>query len=353
MMKKLIVFWLTFLQVTTAQNLIPNPSFEKARPEPSQRLTDFNNFTCYNWTRVETPDYFTSQRKEFYGYALTNDGGTQKPLSGEAYVGLMTYGPGSSISECIQVRLNQKLIKNSSYCLSFYVNMRDKSSYAVNEFDYLLSKDSLSVLKGSRIISKDYKRILSDSFIVEKENWVQLCSFYTAKGGEQFLILGNLNENILAKDLYDKFTNRKIIGAYYFIDSVSLFKVNTEIECQCNFRTIEPDKALILRNINFKANEAILLPSSFKELDSLAIYLKKNPKYKIKIFGHTDNSGAEAENIKLSTSRAKAVADYLIQKGIGSNSISFEGLGSSKPLKENSTEKNKSANRRVEFLIIK
>lgn len=71
----------------------------------------------------------------------------------------------------------------------------------------------------------------------------------------------------------------------------------------------------------------------------------------ITIFGHTDNSGNEKTNKELSIGRAKAVADYLILKGISNARISYTGYGSLNSVATNDSEEGKQQNRRVEFKI--
>ena len=70
---------------------------------------------------------------------------------------------------------------------------------------------------------------------------------------------------------------------------------------------------------------------------------------KAKISGHTDSDGEEVYNQKLSEKRAEAVLEYLTKKGIDKARLSSIGYGESKPIKDNSTEKGKKLNRRVEF----
>ncbi len=108
-----------------------------------------------------------------------------------------------------------------------------------------------------------------------------------------------------------------------------------------------------LKNVLFQTNETSLLPASYSELDILVKHLKRHPGNEIEIYGHTDNSGNEEINRKLSEGRAKAVADYLVLKEIDLTRITYKGFGSSKPVSTNDTEEGKQQNRRVEFMIIK
>lgn len=88
----------------------------------------------------------------------------------------------------------------------------------------------------------------------------------------------------------------------------------------------------IPKNVQFEHAKSEILMESFAELDKLADYLIKNPQHKIKIEGHTDNVGDAQKNIQLSHSRARAVAAYLIKKGVAYERLSAEGLGGSRPL---------------------
>ena len=86
-------------------------------------------------------------------------------------------------------------------------------------------------------------------------------------------------------------------------------------------------------------------------MDIIAKYLKENSDIRIEIFGHTDNSGEEKANKKLSIGRAKSVSEYLTTKGIDKKRITYNGYGSLKPIATNDTEEGKQQNRRVEFIL--
>ena len=111
----------------------------------------------------------------------------------------------------------------------------------------------------------------------------------------------------------------------------------------------EVTQKIILENIHFDYNKATLLPESQTTLDLLASKLITYAKAKIKITGHTDNVGEEETNLKLSQARAKSVFDYLIQKGVQANRLSFEGMGETQALKSNDTKAGRALNRRVEI----
>lgn len=92
-------------------------------------------------------------------------------------------------------------------------------------------------------------------------------------------------------------------------------------------------------------NEAKLL------LDGVADYLAMNPNAKLKINGHTDDSGAEMKNKTLSMNRAEAVAIYLQAKGVAKSRLTIKGFGKSMPKTTNDTPEGKQINRRVELKV--
>lgn len=108
-----------------------------------------------------------------------------------------------------------------------------------------------------------------------------------------------------------------------------------------------------LIDVNFETGKADLLPASFKTLNKLANYLEKNPQTNLEISGHTDNTGSDEFNLKLSDNRAKSVKKYLIKIGIAESRLSAKGFGESKPVATNDTPEGKFKNRRVEFKFVK
>jgi len=109
---------------------------------------------------------------------------------------------------------------------------------------------------------------------------------------------------------------------------------------------------VVLKNIFYATNKFQLEPQSQTELNKVVDFLKENPKVKIRISGYTDNIGTEKDNIALSTNRAKAVAGYLTENGIGKDRVSFKGWGSVQPVSNNDTEEGRALNRRTELSIV-
>ena len=111
----------------------------------------------------------------------------------------------------------------------------------------------------------------------------------------------------------------------------------------------------LLVQIEFEFSSTKIAASSFPILDELARLMAANPDIEhLRIEGHTDNAGSESFNKTVSTRRAEAVRDYLVQRGkVNSTRLSFEGFGPSRPIAPNNTDAGRAKNRRVELHIEK
>lgn len=117
---------------------------------------------------------------------------------------------------------------------------------------------------------------------------------------------------------------------------------------------LEPIKVgskVVMKNIFYNHDSYELLQESKVELSKLLAMLNEVKNLKIEVSGHTDNTGTNEYNLKLSENRAKAVANYLINNGINSARISWKGYGESQPIADNNTLEGKAKNRRTEFKV--
>jgi outer membrane protein OmpA-like peptidoglycan-associated protein len=92
-----------------------------------------------------------------------------------------------------------------------------------------------------------------------------------------------------------------------------------------------------------------MLPSSYVALDSVALLLRADPKARVEIGAHTDNSGTAADNLRITALQAEAVRDYLVVKGVAYQQLVARGYGSTVPLTRNAAPRAQAANRRVEI----
>lgn len=104
-------------------------------------------------------------------------------------------------------------------------------------------------------------------------------------------------------------------------------------------------------DILFDHNSAALRSSSRETLNELAANFAQYPDNLIIVEGHTDSTGTESYNQRLSEQRASNVADYLIDRGVRAGSVTVYGYGELRPKSTNETAEGRQLNRRVEIHI--
>ena len=105
-------------------------------------------------------------------------------------------------------------------------------------------------------------------------------------------------------------------------------------------------------NVTFALDSADLNPAFFDVLNSVGKVLDKYEKTVIEVAGHTDSTGSEEYNQRLSERRAASVARFLESQGVMSQRIITVGMGESRPIADNSTADGRAANRRVELTLV-
>jgi outer membrane protein OmpA-like peptidoglycan-associated protein len=270
-------------------------------------------------------------------------------------------------NEFIQARLIHPLEEDKKYQVEFYVNRADFSTFSTDRLGLYFSKKEIKVNDKSQMFK--YEPQVSNpkgNVIEDTVNWVKISGVYHAKGGERYILIGDFypeKENTIKQ-------NQKRIKnfmCYYYIDDVSVTPIEDSFKRTYKVQTI-PSKAIdndsldltkeavghsiVLRNVYFAFGKSDLMPASFTELDKLFRYMKDNQAARIEISGYTDDVGSDRFNMQLSIARAKSVADYLLQKGIENERVSYKGYGKTKPVSNDKSEEGKALNRRVEFKFL-
>jgi len=106
--------------------------------------------------------------------------------------------------------------------------------------------------------------------------------------------------------------------------------------------------------VNFRTNSAVLSPEAKSQLDALAAKTTGAKAFMIEVAGHTDSTGSDAKNFRLSQARAEAVVQYLaVQHKIPLRRfVTPMGYGKTESVAENTTASGRSQNRRVEVKMI-
>ncbi|BAV08749.1 WD40-like Beta Propeller Repeat [Filimonas lacunae] len=199
-------------------------------------------------------------------------------------------------------------------------------------------------VKGTVSDATTGKGIPSTVELTDNQQQKTITKIQTDETGHYFITLPT------GKD-YTFTVNRKGYLFYSDIYALSNKPADTTYQKDIPLQPIVLNATVTLKNIQFNSNSTNLEPVSKIELDKLVQLLGDNFSLHVQISGHTDNTGNAAQNIALSTSRAKSVVDYLVSKGIDAKRLTWKGYGSAKPIADNNTEIGKALNRRTEFTI--
>ncbi len=115
----------------------------------------------------------------------------------------------------------------------------------------------------------------------------------------------------------------------------------------------EADRKVVadaIANLEFDLGKATIRPRSYATLNRVAaLLIDKN--FSLKLAGHTDNTGSDQLNMRLSKDRAESVKAYLVSQGANTSRIEAIGFGEGQPIATNNTLEGRQQNRRVEFTL--
>jgi outer membrane protein OmpA-like peptidoglycan-associated protein len=174
--------------------------------------------------------------------------------------------------------------------------------------------------------------------IIDLDQGVEVApKFLRPDGSFEFNLINNRNYLLVIQG--DDFF--RIEEMFYLDGPMELTKVTEPLASKVKFESIE-----------FDMGKSALKEEMYADLNKIVNFLYDNPAFKLRISGHTDSFGGDDVNLRLSKERAKTIYDYfVVQAGIASQRVSWEGFGSSRPIVEERTEADKRINRRVEFEI--
>ncbi|MEZ4853966.1 T9SS type A sorting domain-containing protein [Flavobacterium sp.] len=253
-----ILFYILIGSIASAQNLVPNPSFEVYTQCPNSQ-TQINYVSQWNRppNTTGTPDYFNSCAVGTVD-TPSNIYGTQEPFDGNGYVGICTYyqtPTTSNFREYIQTQLISPLVNGETYQVSFYVSLSENPGLASNNIGAIFTVNQLTG-NGSNLPIVVLPQILHQDIVLDTTGWTQISGTYTATGNEQYLTIGNFFDNAQ--------TQTQITGgtwgstqAIYYIDNVSVTPFLKQEDFVQNKIKIFPNPVTDSFSINAIENETI------------------------------------------------------------------------------------------------
>jgi outer membrane protein OmpA-like peptidoglycan-associated protein len=361
------------------KNLIVNGGFETANTDKIKKLGQFA--LCSSWTTAtgEKVDLFSKLSTYPEVGAPNNVMGVSNPKEGNNYIGLVTHIVASKDGrEYITAPLDGYLEKGKKYCLSYSISLADGAKYATNNLGFHFSKKPVFEEDKTVILLDDVIYPLNNRPQKNRDSWEDICITFNAVGFEKYVTIGNfapatrtVTERVARSESFKG--DQQQIG-YYFLDNISLVKIDRESECSCEDKDDLEGPRIIFSKTNafldkastedkikaktvyFYSNEDELAGATLKELNMLIGLLKSNPTVNLTISGHMDEKevirGQQFDVFKdLSKTRAEKVKQYLVDQGVSSSRLRLESHKADEPATEMKTPLSMARNRRVEFSV--
>jgi outer membrane protein OmpA-like peptidoglycan-associated protein len=331
-----------------AQNLVLNPSFEEGAicDGSTERIDTINNWSTVagNPGYINTSCLLSKESKAFVQ-------GMRLPPASEGEV--LSIQKFDLKTECQQGELVTPLEEGKQYVVQMRVRLPIQfCQQPINEVGVVLSKTPLDKYKERNAIDLPALSLTNNTQtpISRQYKWEEVSTLYTAKGGEQFIAIGNFSNN--NKGVFENRTKKEC--TYLFIDVVSVteFTEQTLVNYTPNL-ALKKDQRLLLNEIEFEDGSDVLKKSSFKILEALAKALKDNSNLKVEISSFTDNSLDPSESATFSKARAKALTKWFENQEVLSSQIKSIGRGSANPIALNSSQIGREKNERIEIRFIK
>lgn len=175
---------------------------------------------------------------------------------------------------------------------------------------------------------------------------IQYPDVAVAANGRTLELWGSININQSSRELVSQLESikgvRQVHNALVVIDP-------SVLERQQAQRFSSSLAAIDVSNISFEPGSINFTAGSDSALSQLLSLMKESPSGRIRIEGHTDNTGPDTVNLRVSRERATAVANYLMARGIPADRLVVTGYGSTQPVAPNDTEAGRAQNRRIEI----
>ena len=232
---------------------MPNPSFEDTVQCPSSTGELFNSVN-WNSPTSGSPDYFNSCHTLPNNAGVPNNFfGNQSAFHGNAYTGVCVYQLPNS-REYMQVQLDSVMQSGIDYCVSYYVSLEEVSGFAIKQIGLYFSNTLINNPISTALPFTP--QVENNTFITDSISWVKITGMFTAVGGEEYLIIGNFNDDSNTDTIR---VSNNSNGSCYYIDSIEVKRCSPSSIKENNFNNIKisPNPTNEYFNINIGDNRSL------------------------------------------------------------------------------------------------
>jgi outer membrane protein OmpA-like peptidoglycan-associated protein len=231
--------FLSALQTEAQENLVKNPGFEEYVDCPIRHTPeDATNTLIPNWTfpNKTASDYFNKCSQKGAGIP-SNFAGYSQAQEGKAYAGAILSGSTFEHREYLQGELTEPMKPGKRYCVSLYYKLASGSRFAIDQLGIYLSNEKLAHNTKKEVKVDPQLSNPKGLFLNNTSQWEHFCRVYEAKGGEQFIVIGNFNSyentNYVGVEKKNKSSHTMTDYAYYYFDLVEVKEITKCEACAC------------------------------------------------------------------------------------------------------------------------
>lgn len=338
-------FFLSFLSYGQTTNLVKNPSFEIGATcnGTTERIEKVEG-----WLPISgQPSYINTKcplSKDSKSFVL----GMRLPSASHGQV--HTIQKFDQKTECQQGQLTTPLEAGQSYMVSLWVRLPIQFCQApIDEVGVVLSETPLTASDDRRVMTEQGLALTTynQQPISAQYEWQEVSTLYVAKGGEQYIAIGNFaNNNIDAlKDRPEK------TCTYLFMDAIAVrpFESITLPTYSASKPPVK-NQRFLLSEVSFEKDSPYLTTAASKALQPLIDQLKNNSSMQIVLSVHVERDMDANAGMKLTQKRAERLQHYLQDQGIGKKQVVVNGQGNTLPVVLN-PKAGQISNERVELVV--
>lgn len=360
------------------KNLIKNPGFEATTGKFKRNK---NIAMAKEWKSLtpESADLYSTTSKDPMTQTK-NTYGKEDPLEGNNYAGIVVFSFGDKVPRSyISTELIGPLKEGVQYCVSFNASLADNSLYASTNLGAVLYKKEMAADAKQNLTLPDAVKHPKNKIITQSFGWEQVCNVFTAKGGEKYIAIGNFSSSKETKFEKRKkakgVTEMQVPIAYYFIDNIRVFQLDSIQECQCDVEKKEkatviyseefgsnkeftPEEKIAQQKVHFDNMSAVIKDDNIEHLNKVIEVMNADPALKLEVIAHCDKSEYAKIDVDdrakdLTSNRAKAVVDFLVKGGVAKERMNVVVKNDQEPVSDEMSELGMAKNRRIEFKATK
>ena len=337
-------------------NVSPFSSFETQVRYSGSLSTVFNMWNWSMFKQQNNAQLYASAGAGFVNYeTTTTTTGTNITATSTDYNKLVV-----PVGAGIKFRLSDGVNLDLGYTVNFVdagnfdgyqLNGNDRYSYAYGGLEFALGS-------GKQLAFFSPTAATYEEALAAKNAENALKSDLDAQKAENARLRSDLNGLLTDSDgdgVADKLDKCPNTPAGTVVDGSGcpLIMPKPQIIKETKVIVTEADRKVVadaIANLEFDLNKATIRSTSYATLNRVAdLLVEKN--FSLKLAGHTDATGSDALNMRLSKDRAESVKAYLVSKGANASRIEAMGYGETQPISTNTTPEGRQENRRVEFTL--